>query len=865
MNLFLLAALTVLGVDPYAENPHLPDEVPGDARETTSFALFAAQGEIESTSWLVKSEKDVARLTYRFSDLKGPGGATIPASALDLKVVKVWFQPGGFWETSWAGNIHRPEAIPGPLFHDDSVVRVDWTNKVNYLRIDYADGPIYCRMSGTDLTDPLNHSIHPIRDAAAYVPCALEAGRLKQFWLTVKTPADAKPGVYTGDIAMSADGAVGPVLSLRYTVHPFSLPQPRTHYDSSRPFYSGVSSAITVQDFLGQGHDLAHAERKSYAAYRMLVEHNVLHAEGPGAVLRESPDDMAYRTLHVMRRAGMPLDLISSGGTVSGEKSENPNEWPEEAYARRMTSLYDRYAAPGWRAYYTGADEASVEQCREQYGTWSSLKMHGGRACSAMAQIGACGWSLDICHTPALISHSHARAWHWYGGRVTTYASPFAGPECPEIWRRTKGLRFYYSDFDGITEYCLYYHARNRWNEFIPSPDHYRSFGLVYPAYEELIGTVALEGFREGMDDIRYLTLLRLRAEAALKSGDAEKVLLGKRNLAWMDSRDPERIGQLDEFRLALVRRIVELIAAVGPEPAPAPLRPMPALGPTSTDRLAADESVPALKRAQACAAANRYELAIPLFAKARTDARSSASDKLVALHAEAKLRLEMLDRKGALAAFDGVLADEEIPLDWKAKLEAERMEAELTQVKFRERFTAKQIAAAEKALARLAGHGLPAEQRFSLTFKLARLVLDSDNPAAALRYDEKFGRDNGFNDAQCGRLLYCRVEACRRVGGMDREAYQALKRVKDLGGGNLIGERRNLGGEIGEYAERFGDYKTAQQYYSMSMQAWPPANDVWYPRWRAALTRVTAKLSKTTKVSESLSTEEEIISLDEE
>jgi len=868
MNFFLLAALTVFGVDPYADNPHLPDALPSDARETTSFATFAAQGEIESASWLVRSDVPVAALDCRLSDLKGPDGATIPASALDLKVVKVWFQPSGFWTTSWAGDINRPVAIPAILLHDDSLVRVDWTNKVNHLRIDYADGPTYCRMSGKDLTDELNHSIHPIRDAAAYVPCALEAGRLKQFWLTVKTPPAAKPGVYGGTVTL-ADGASSVTLRLSHTVHPFALPRPRTHYDSSRPYIVSIEHNVTVQDYLQQGHDLAHAERKSLAAYRTLVEHNVCEATGPGMIRRESPDDLAYRTLHVMRRAGMPMEVLCSatGESAYGGAVAGPDRWPEvEGYAKLMTSLFDRFAAPGYRAYFTGIDEAPVEQCRAQYGTWSSLKMHGCLAQSAMADVRACGWSLDLCQTPALVSHSHARAWHRLGGRVVTYASPFAGPECPAIWRRTKGLRFYYSDFDGICEYCLYYHARNRWNEFIPSPDNYRSFGLVYPAYEELIGTVAFEALREGIDDIRYLSLLRLRAEAALGSGDPEKVLLGKRHLAWMDSRDPERVGPLDAFRLELVRRITELIAAVGPEPsAPPALRPMPELARTSTDALAADASVPALVRAAACMKADRYELAIPLYAAVRSDASAAADDRLAALREETKLRMELLDRAGALGALDSLLADAAIPAERKDGLELRRMELMLTPVKFRERFTVRQIAAAEKALGRLKARGISADRRFSLAWNLAKVMLNSDDPAAAFAYDEKYGKANGFGEAQCGRLLYCTVEACRRLGGRDREAYKALKRVIELGGADLNGEDRNLCGEAGVYAETFGDHTAAQQFYAKSLSAWPKDNDKWYPLWKESLRRVTKKASATIKASDAIKTEEPAISLDED
>ena len=856
MNLLILSALALYAVDPYADAPHLPDALPADARETDVLETFAAQGEIESASWLVRSDAAVGRLDCRLGPLKGPDGAEIPAAALDLKVVKVWFQPDGFWTTSWAGNIRKPVAIPALLLHDDALVRVDWEKKVNFLRIDYADGPVWCRMSGPDLTDPLNHSVHPIRDAKAYVPCALEAGRLKQFWLTVKTPADAKPGAYAGEVTLVADGGERRALKLRHVVHPFALPRARTHYDSSRPYVCTAWGAVTVRDYFGQCHDLAHAERKSLAAYRALAEHNLCDADGPGAVAAESPDDLGYRTLYVMRQAGLPLESFRSGPTESGG---------DASYVPRMTSLYARYASPGCRAHYVGIDEASPDACRAQYGVWSAVQAAGGFVESAMADAGVCGWALDRCHTPALVSHSHARAWHRLGAQVTTYASPFAGPECPSIWRRTKGLRFYYCDFDGVTEYCLYYHARNRWNEFIPSPDGYRSFGLVYPAYEELIGTVAFEALREGMDDVRYLSLLKLRAEAALRSADPQTVLLGKRHLAWMDSRDPERVGPLDAFRLELARRICELVAVVGPEPAPPALRPMPPPGPTSLDRLAADESVPADERAAKCEAGGRHELAIPLYARVRGDSGRTAVDRLKAFRREVPLRLGRLDRAGALAAADALLADGEIPPEDRAALELERMEIALTQVKFRERFASAQIADAERTLERLKRRGVESARRFSLTWKLAKIVLDSDDPSAALKYDESYCAENGFAGGQCGRLLYCRAEACRRIGGMEREAYRALKRAADLGGADLGGETRNLGGEVGVLAERFGEYETAQKYYFRSMSAWPPGNDVWYPRWRAAFRRVTGKLSKATEVSSALKAEDDIIPLDEE
>ena len=861
MNSLILAALSIFGLNPYGEHKHLPDELAPDAFETTTFKAAAAKGEIESLSWLVRSEKPVQALDIRLSSLKDPDGAEIPVDALDLMVVKVWFQPEGAWTDSRAGNIDKPVPQPGPLFHDDAMVRVDWEKKVNYLRIDYATGPVYCRMSGKDLTDPLNHSVHPIRDAKSYVPCALEAGRLKQFWLTVKTPKDAKPGTYRGTVELVPDGGAATKLELAYTVHPFSLPTPRTHYDPSRRYVIGVENDVKVQCFLAQSHDLKQAELKAYNTYRMMAEHNVLDPSGPGWIAAESPDCMPYRTLYWMQKAGLPLENLDA---VDGLGPCDPESVKKRA--KTLHEVFGKYCAPGYKAYFVGADEADESTCRYQYDKWSALQGQGCRIHSAMAKY-SCGWCLDSCQTPAYLGREHARTWHHLGATVATYSSPFTGPDCPDIWRRTKGLRFYYADFDGLDEYCFYYHARNRWNEFIPSPDTYRSFGWVYPCIDGMIGTLALEGVREGIDDVRYLSLLRLRALAAIRSGDGEKALEGRRQIAWMDSRDPEYVVSLDDFRLQLAERIVKMIALVGPEPEPKPLRPMPAPGPTTLDRLAADGSRPVLERADACRDGGRWDLAVPLYEQARKDGSLEAGNRVRAMREEVTLRLARLDRNGAMEAIGYVEKSQEIPVKMKSALDAYMMDTMLTPVQFREKFTPKVLADAEAFLKRLIARGVPASVRYTQSYKLAKALLNSDDPLAACRYDDRFAKANGFTKAQCGNLLYCTVEAWRRTDpqARARDIYAALKRVSEYGGCDINGEARNICGEAGVMAESLGELDAAQQFYAKSMSAWPSNNDKWYPLWRASLKRVTDKISKSpTKISSKIKAEDDLISLDE-
>ncbi|MCQ2388330.1 MAG: hypothetical protein MJ138_01295 [Kiritimatiellae bacterium] len=843
--MLLLAAISLYKIDPYWVNPHMHDAKPDDATETSELKAWAARGEFESVSWVACADGDLPKFDVVRTDLAGPGGAKLPASAIDVKTVKVWFQPAGFWTTTWAGNIWRPEPIPALVLHDDTLVKVDYSNKVNYVRFDYTSGSIYTRMSGPDRTEWLNYTREPLADAEDYVPFTLEKGFYKQFWLTYHVPMDQKPGVYKGKLQFKSGALPVGELALELEVYPFSLPSARTHYDSSRPYMYGVMNGCSVAAFLGEGADLKVAEKKAFNTYKLMADHNITHPHGPGAIQELSTDDFAVRSLYLMRAAGLPCKPLFAAGTVD---MKDPTDEDMEKYAKRMRAALDKYLGHH-DAYYYGIDEAKAWLCRKQYGQWSVLKKHGQRIISSYGDHGECGWSIDCCNVPAGLGCWSSYVWHRDGGIATSYAAPFTGPECPTIWRRTKGLRFYYSDFDGFSEYVFYYHARNRWNEFIPSNDGYRSFGLVYPSRTGMIGTVALEALREGMDDVRYLSLLRLRAEAAMKSDKKDVRVLGRKAICWMDAIDPEHVLDLDKFRREVAKRVIDLVAVVGPQPDEPAVKPIGELPPHKVDLMAADESKPIQKRLDACVAANRLDLAIPLATRMRKEAETPAERATAAVR-EAGLRVQMLDRAGALAVLDASLKERgRYPAATYGRLMIEKAMAYLTPAGFCEHFGPEKLAIAKDQLAQaLAIAGVEQSLRYSSAHRMCLALLNSDHPESCLEFARKCGEDFHLSGHSYGTLLYTGVEAYLRAG-KKKEAYKLLKEVKNLGGGNLTGDVRTISGTLGELAEGFGEYEQAVIYYSDGMKSWPPNNDVYYPRYKAGLARVSRKATKTRTV----------------
>ncbi|MCQ2389250.1 MAG: DUF4091 domain-containing protein [Kiritimatiellae bacterium] len=834
----LNAAFNVWWVDPYGDPVYLPSAAPQGGVITNELSCAAARGEIETISFSVEPSRDMKKVDFVPSELKGPGGATIPASAADFALVKVWYRAGGRWSTSWCGNCGDPELVNDLVIHDNDLVRVVESAKREErtvkVRIDYPEGPAYVdfRKHG-NAGSRFNWGLHPVVDPKKFVPFDLQKGRFQQYWFTWRIPEETKPGVYRGSLAVKEDGKDLASIPVQVEVYPFMLPRARTHYDPTKRFISAWMGTPSLAGELALSKNMADAERRVRGVYRSLAEHNCHEPSGPGEFSKNDPDDLAVRSLIMMRQEGMDCELLINGWAFDGQWQgayEGGTFVPPEEDAARFEEAKARFSRKldvqrdvlekylgHHTCHFSSADECGTYFNRQSYPFWGLIHKYGMHTWTDYGVAKDISWSVDMNDVPACTRHRVA--WQWHGGdaKAVTYAGPFTGPLCPDIWRRTKGIRYYYADFDGHHEYC-FYHGECPWNDF-SARSSYSQFVIVYPTFDGLIPSLAWEGVREGLDDIRYLSLLKLRCLAAIAAKDPKIQALGRKHLTWMETREPESIIDLFAFRREVARRAIELIEVVGPEPDDRPKMPPPALPPCTYGKTI-PPGADLFKVAEQYAAANRYDLAIPLLDKIRKDASRKPAERFEAATKQAALLSGTLKRDQAIKVIEETLPQQDLKNAQRAKLHLQRVKVMMTPRIFEEEFTVPQLdKAAEAIVDALKRPGATGDERFAPVNQMLRSYLSGGLYQRVIDFADKRFEDMKLSPHAKSQLYlrkasaYAAMKNYELAARMYRIVYKTCECPACINRDFYKGE--------GWVAEQLEDWKTAEKAYSLEAKTY--------------------------------------------
>ena len=553
--------------NPMIRTPILPTDklLPGKLA-AAEIRMAAAKGEYESASVVVQA------LNIEAGDLRHDSGdATIPADEIDIHAVKCWYQAGTAW-TGIAQSKTIRKLTPELLLKDDGLVRVDTAEEKNYLRLNFPDGVKDVWVSNPD-ADTKGCKIWqpqecPVRDAKQLLPLDLPANTNKQYWITVRVPDDAVDGFYTATLKISGNGAELGKIVLWLRVLPFALPSPKTYYDTTKDFissvyYRGVLGGPKRKDAgaggYGGGAGWLYPDGSVSSEYKNEIQ---LRAELQDMVSHNILNPTSYQGfgslgtyLRIRNELGMNgLPLLSLGVGTGSPKGEAELKSLQER-VKALRAVARSYGVE--EVYVYGIDEAQGEALIAQREAWKTVHEAGGKVFVAgyKGHFEKIGDLLDVQVQAGMPVLDEARKWHSANHRVFCYANPQTGPENPEEFRRNFGLLLWKAEYDGAMTYAYQHSFGDIYNDF--DDVTYRDHVFSYPTVDGVIATLAIEGYREAIDDIRYGTLLKtcIAHRKAAGGANAELAVAAEK---YLDTLGPDR--DLETVRLEMIDMILNLM-----------------------------------------------------------------------------------------------------------------------------------------------------------------------------------------------------------------------------------------------------------------------------------------------------------------
>jgi hypothetical protein len=527
--------LTLYGWNPIQSKRLLPD-TPLPSSRRSRVTLRATPGEVEPASFVIHSARDRSAIRIEVSDFKdSEGRGELPASIVDVRIVKAWFQAGDNFRMTKG----KKTLVPELLVKDDALVRVDVAAGRQWIRTTRDGESRYEPISDPDSRIPDDVQIV---DAQDLLPFSMGARESKQIWLTFRVPKFTPSGLYSGEISVESAGVEEARIPISLEILPFVLEPSRIE---TSLYYRG---RLSPKPFEPRGWDV-----KKVDAYRRdiesLVEHGVLNPTFTHYDWSE-PHKHLKMELAIRSESGMPRGPVYMDGLRLG-KPKTPAEFAELGEKVRHYVSWFREMGYG-PVYFYGIDEAKNDELAVQIPGWQLTRKLGGRVMVA-CYVGSAEVVGEVLDMPILAYEpdpAEARRYHEHGQRVYSYANPQVGLEDPLVYRRNYGLSIWRAGYDGSMTYAYQHAFGEIWNDF-DGTKNYRDHVFAYPTDGGLVETIQYEGFREAIDDLRYLATLQKRIDETPRRSDRDRLN------RWLDRIDLE----LDpsQVRNLIIEKILEL------------------------------------------------------------------------------------------------------------------------------------------------------------------------------------------------------------------------------------------------------------------------------------------------------------------
>jgi len=549
-------------VDPPVTN-HIvlrDDPLPPVCRPVADVALHGCRGQALPVSFVVSTSKPLENVRIEVAPVRGKERVW-PADAVDVHVVKDYYRNTIFGHMA---------AMPSLLVHDESFLAIE---------------PAPTEKSPKRMA---NVARGPMRDADSLQPIDITVRR--QFWVTIRIPAKAKPGNYETTLRIVPQNAEATEFGLSIEVHPFELLPPMIEYSIYYPTYLEADPPAEGEYKFGD-----------ISAAQMLAEFRNMRAHGlTNPNIYDSPKVMPDgsldfskldRVLDLREQAGLRPKVLYMLSHTIPVKYKPLTEEEQQLTKKRVAAINAWAKARGYdEVFFATHDESWGENLSGERDSMIAIEEAGGSTYVAVMHTTFYDRVGDVLTRPVLqanISHDLDRArdrfatqdglrhmaeiagagtftrvaenpkyrqaidgMHRQGRKIFTYMNPMAGFPLPELHRRNTGLGMWRVGFDGTMTWAYTHIASD------DAVDQPMIYGMVIRTEDGVLDTLHWEGFREGVYDVQYLTTLL--AELGKAAGRFPDDPLIKDTWNWLRQIDVAE-GDLSAIRREMARRILAL------------------------------------------------------------------------------------------------------------------------------------------------------------------------------------------------------------------------------------------------------------------------------------------------------------------
>jgi len=528
----------------YVENVY-PDSAPSPQEIVKEIQTFATPGEYEPVTVGVYPLKPLQAASITVSDLVMGDGQRIPASTVDVRSVSCWLVRANYGSTS------QYKEVPEMLLKKDKI--------------------------------------------------DLRPRECQRYWITVKVPDDAKPGVYAGSINLAFQNAPAGRLPFKLEVLPFKLLD-----DPSKSFGMFYYDPRLIASRYSDTPEMRAAlEERARLEWLDMREHgmNTVEMEGQlqvNCVEKKKAYRVDFSKISQSIKLYLSAGLIKSGrpvmlridsilakvyrdfvdvAWVKGIR-DTPVGPPE--YYEVVTDLIqqietERKKHPDWpEFFYYPMDEAAggtsadflgkmLQAIKKMPGVKTMgtqiFKEEGSDKFQEWLDVWCSGvFTLDFAGMED--ARRNGKGFWCYPNFVATNRG------VPKAGRMAYGFGFWRSGYSGLIPWHYQAPCGNPFNDFDAS---YGDWCTVYPGADGPIPTQRWEAMREGIDDYKYIYTLESYIQRAKKDGKAKEEAdqAGKYLSQIWNSFKPQSTyaqgwewnhDKFQEYR----RKIADLIIAVG-------------------------------------------------------------------------------------------------------------------------------------------------------------------------------------------------------------------------------------------------------------------------------------------------------------